>query len=195
MSEDRQTDTDSLTDRLSRNKRGLAALSFAESTVAPVPLETIVVPLMIGHPKRSIGIAVAIFAGCLVGASLFFVLGLWLKDPVVLPAIEWLGVADSFDDLTERLDSDGLFWTVFLVSFSPVPMQIATLGAGATGGSYLTFIAAIAASRGLRYFGLAILAQILGKRIEKLEIPKRTLTLVTFGLLVVIYAIYKLFLA
>jgi membrane protein YqaA with SNARE-associated domain len=162
-------------DRLARHRTGLAAISFAESTVVPIPLETIVVPLMVGHPRRALSIALSIWSGCLVGAALFYALGLTLVDPVVMPVLEWLGLAEDFRQMTERLGTEGLFWTVFLVSFSPAPMQLATLGAGAAQGNLAVFLAAIALSRGLRYFGLAILAQVVGERIAHLNLPKRVL--------------------
>ncbi len=160
------------TSRLSRSTGGLAALSFAESTVVPVPLETIVVPLMVGHPRRALKIALAIWLGCVVGATLFYLLGLLLADPLVHPVLGAVGLEDDFQKVADDLSGGGFFWTIFVVSFSPVPMQLATLGAGTVGGNPLVFIAAIALSRGLRYFGLAILAQLVGTRIAHLKIPK-----------------------
>lgn len=161
--------------RLARHRTGLAVLSFAESTVVPVPLETVVAPLMVGHPARALSIALAIWTGCLIGASAFYALGAFAAEPVVRPALEAIGLVQDFDDMTARLGADGLFWAVFLVSFSPAPMQLATLGAGAAGGNFAVFLAAIALSRGLRYFGLALLAQFLGVRIAHLRLPKRYL--------------------
>jgi membrane protein YqaA with SNARE-associated domain len=179
-------------DRLSRHRTGLAAMSFAESTVVPIPLETVVVPLMVGHPRRALGIALAIWIGCLVGALAFFFIGSTLVDPVVLPVLEWLGLAEEFEQTTDRLGSGGLFWAVFLVSFSPAPMQLATLGAGAAGGNVLVFLAAIALSRGLRYFGLAILAQFLGERIAHLDVPKRVLIPAMMIGLLAIWGLFQL---
>lgn len=159
------------TERLARHRVGLAAASFAESTLVPIPLETVVAPLMVGHHRHSFTIALSIWIGCLAGASLFYAIGFWLFDPVVLPILEWLNLRQGAEDLRADLGRDGLFWTVFLVSFSPAPMQLATLGAGAAGGNFWVFLTAIAASRGLRYFGLAILAQIFGPRLARLNIP------------------------
>lgn len=59
-------------DRLSRHRTGLAAISAAESTVVPIPLETVIAPLMVGHPRRALGIALWVWLGCLAGASLFY---------------------------------------------------------------------------------------------------------------------------
>ncbi|WP_223423060.1 YqaA family protein [Tateyamaria pelophila] len=162
-------------DRLARHRTGLAAMSFAESTVVPIPLETVVAPLMVGHPRQALTIATAIWIGCLGGALLFYAAGAWLAEPVVRPALAMLGLEEDFVNMSDKLGSEGLFWTVFLVSFSPAPMQLATLGAGAAHGNVITFISAIALSRGLRYFGLAILAQIVGPRIAEFGIPKRYL--------------------
>jgi membrane protein YqaA with SNARE-associated domain len=180
------------TGRLARHRTGLAALSFAESTVVPIPLETVVVPLMVGHPRRSITIATAIWIGCLVGSALFYFVGLWLKDPVVMPAIEWLGLTQDFEEMSRDLEGGGLFWTVFLVSFSPAPMQLATLGTGAVGGNFFVYMAAIAASRGLRYFGLAIIAQFVGERIAHWRVPKRVLVPAIAALLLLSWGVFQL---
>ncbi|MEQ9490627.1 MAG: hypothetical protein RIM72_16720 [Alphaproteobacteria bacterium] len=171
------------TDRLSQSRIGLCFLSFAESTVVPVPLETIVAPLMIGHPRRSVVIAIVIWLGSLAGAALFYGLGFWLADPVVHPVLEWLDLGDGLKDMTARLDKDGLFWVVFLVSFLPAPLQLATLGAGVAQANFLVFLLAIAASRGLRYGGLAVLALLLGRKIAALNIPTGRLVLMLSGVL------------
>lgn len=167
----------SWTSRLARHRTGLAALSFAESTVVPIPLETVVAPLMVCHHRRSVTIATAIWIGCLLGASLFYFVGLWLAEPVVRPVIEWLGLTQGFEQMQSDLEGSGFFWTVFLVSFSPAPMQFATLGAGAVKGNFLVFLAAIAASRGLRYYGLALLANIFGPKVAELNLPTGRLVL------------------
>jgi len=185
VSGDRTDPSPGWTDRLSRSKWGLALLSFAESTVMPIPLEAIVVPLMVGHPRRALRIALVIWLGCLVGASLFYAVGYLLADPVVHPVLQMLGLGGQFDEMSEKLSGGGLFWTVFLVSFLPAPLQLATLGAGTVGGNFAVFFAAILLSRGLRYFGMAVLAQFVGERLAHLDIPKRYLVLGLAAALVV----------
>ncbi|NND41015.1 MAG: DedA family protein [Silicimonas sp.] len=186
------TDAPDWMERLANHRAGLAALSFGESTVVPIPLEALVVPLMVGHPKRALVIAVWIWLGCLVGASLFYFVGLWLADPVVLPAIEWLGLNDDFEEMQDRLSGDSLFWVVFTVSLLPAPMQLATLGTGAVDGNFLVFISAIALSRGIRYFGLAILAQLIGERIANMNLPKRILIPALIAAFLVGWGIFQL---
>lgn len=180
------------TDRLSQSRIGLYFLSFAESTVMPIPLETLVAPLMIGHPRRSVVIAIVIWLGSLTGAALFYGIGYWLADPVVYPVLEWLNLAEGLKDMTARLDKDGLFWAVFLVSFLLAPLQLATLGAGVAQGNFLLFMLAVASSRGLRYGGLAVLALLLGRKIAALNIPTGRLVLVFGGVLFAGWAVLQL---
>lgn len=180
-------------ERLARHRTGLAALSVAEATVVPVPLEALVVPLMVGHPRRAMTIAVAIWIGALIGALAFYGLAALAFEPVVRPALEALGLAADFDEMTGRLGRDGLFWTVFLVSLLPAPMQLATLGAGAAGANVAVFLAAIALSRGLRYFGLALLAQLFGARIAHLNVPNRVLIPALMVTLVAVWGVMQLF--
>jgi len=180
------------TARLARHRTGLAALSFGESTIIPIPLETVVIPLMIGHPKRSLSIATAIWIGCIAGAAVLYAVGFWLAEPVVEPLLATLNLSDDFREMQRELEGGSLFWTVFIVSFSPVPMQIATLGAGTIGGNIVTTFAAIALSRGLRYFGLALLAQLLGERVAKLNIPTGKLVLGTAAIILLGWGIMQL---
>lgn len=180
------------TERLARHRTGLAALSFAESTVVPIPLEAVVAPLMVGHHRQATTIAVSIWLGCLLGASLFYGLGLWLFDPVVQPALDWLGLREGFEKMTEDLEGGTFFWTVFLVSFSPAPMQFATLGAGSVEGSFTLFFAAIAASRGIRYFGLALLARLFGPRIAQFNVPTGRIMLIVLAVGLAVWLISQL---
>lgn len=182
-----------LLERLAHHKTGLTGLSVAESTFLPIPLETLVVPLMVGHPARATAIALWIWLGALIGGAILFALGALAADSLVRPALAALGFAEDFDQMTERLGQEGLFWTVFVISVSPAPMQIATLGAGAAGGNPLTVLAAIALSRGIRYFGLALLAQFVGERLAHFDIPKRVLIPALIATLLVLWGLWQLF--
>lgn len=153
----------------------MGVLSFLESTVLPVPIEALAVPLMVGHPARAMALAGILWIGCILGATCFYLAGFTLADPIVRPVLDALGLLPAFETMTADLTRSGLFWTVFLVSVTPAPLQLATLGAGAVAGNPLVFLAAVALSRAIRYFGLALLAGLVGRRIERLKVRKRTL--------------------
>lgn len=169
--------------------RALGAASFLESTIVPIPLETLVAPLMAAHPRRAYSVATAILIGCLIGALLFYLLASWLFDPVVAPALAWLGLDESFAEARAHLEGRSFFWAVFLVSVTPLPFQLATLGAGAVGGNAAIFMAAVASSRAIRYFGLAVLARLFGERALRLAGSRTRLVIGGALLLVGLYLI------
>jgi membrane protein YqaA with SNARE-associated domain len=148
---------------------------------------------MAAHPDRAYRVAGAILAGCLIGALAFYLLASWLFDPVVAPLLDWLGLGESFQQARERMSGGNLFWAVFAVSVTPVPFQLATLGAGATGGSIIVFMAAVAASRAIRYYGLAWLARKFGPQVVEMAGGRRRLLIGGAGLLIGLYVLYQLF--
>ena len=188
----RPREEEDLVHRLAHGRWGVAALSAAESTILPVPLEAILIPLMVSAPRLALSLGLAALGGCLAGALLFYALGPWLFEPVVRPALEALGFMDAFRGVSARLSDDSSFFAaVLLISLSPIPMQIATLGAGAVHGPVWLFLAAIAISRGLRYLGLAVLARMLGHRLERMKVPRRKVFLGTIAALALGWLAYQ----
>lgn len=157
--------------RLAHSRIGIIVLSALESTVLPVPLEAILIPVMVARPTRALQIGLAALIGCVFGGLVFYSLGALLADPVVKPALEWFGATQDFNDITDRLQDGSLFLAVFVIAISPAPMQLATLGAGVVGASPLIFVAALIASRGIRYLGLSLLAKTFGPRLNGMSLP------------------------
>ncbi|TDL90836.1 YqaA family protein [Meridianimarinicoccus aquatilis] len=157
--------------RLAHSRIGIIVLSALESTVLPVPLEAILIPVMVARPTRALQIGLAALIGCVLGGLVFYSLGALLADPVVKPALEWFGATQDFIDITDRLQDGSLFLAVFVIAISPAPMQLATLGAGVVGASPLIFVAALIASRGIRYLGLSLLAKTFGPRLNGMSLP------------------------
>lgn len=158
-------------DAFAQSRAGIMVLSVMESSVLPIPLEAILIPLMVSRPRRAMPLALWALIGCVLGSALLYGAGHLFADPIVLPVVDALGQQEAFAEVQDELQSDSLFWTAFLLSVSPAPIQLASLGAGVIGGAPLIFLAAIAASRGLRYFGMALLAVVLGPRLEALHLP------------------------
>ena len=142
----------------------LVWLSFLEAIVIPIPLEAVLVPYMLARRDilwRIAGLALAGFLvaavlGYLIGALAFNTLGIWL--------IEAMGWQEAFGDVRQLFDRHG-FWALLLIGLLPIPSQVAMLAGGAFGFSLPLFMAAMALSRGVRYFGLALLVVLFGRRI------------------------------
>lgn len=145
------------------NRRNLTFVSFLESTFVPIPLELILAPLMVRRNANAFLIAFWVLVGCVAGALFFYGLGALLFDPVVKPALEYFGQSEATHKIKSEIGNDGVFWTVFVISLTPAPLQAATLGAGLAQANILYFTLAIVLSRGLRYFGFAAIMHFAGR--------------------------------
>ena len=142
-------------------------ISFLESTVVPIPLETILVPLMQARREKLWLIALMATIGCLIGALLFYALGYFLFDMFKELIMQHITTEQQLESFKQRMQTDG-FLFVFSTGVTPVPLQVATLAAGVTSYNIAFFIAATALGRVIRYFGLAILVYYFGDKTEKL---------------------------
>ena len=136
-------------------------MSALEATIIPIPLELILIPFMVLERDRIWSIASVALAGCLTGALAGYFIGYALFDSIGQWFINYLSLQDYYESFKATLETDG-FIAVFLVGVTPVPFQTAMLAAGVTGFSLPLFLLASGLSRGIRYYGLALLAMWLG---------------------------------
>ena len=136
-------------------------MSALEATIVPIPLELILIPYMVLERERIWAIAGVALAGCLFGAIGGYYIGFALFDSVGQWFLNYLNLQEYYQAFEATLKEDG-FIAVFLVGITPVPFQTAMLAAGATGFSLPLFLLASGLSRGIRYYGLALLASWLG---------------------------------
>lgn len=156
--------------RLAEGRLGLAVLSAMEATFLPIPLEAVLVPIMVSRPAHAVRIGLWALLGCLVGSMILYGLGL-LAQPLVDQLLGQLNLTDAFDQMKDRLSGGSLFLTVSLISLSPAPLQLASLGSGVVAANPIVFLLAVTASRGVRYLGLGVLAKWLGPKLQDIEIP------------------------
>ncbi|NOJ26094.1 YqaA family protein [Vibrio coralliilyticus] len=165
---------------------GVFTASLLESTIVPIPLEALLIPLL--HKRRDKLWQVALMAtlGCIVGALLGYALGYYifelLRDWVIT---NWI-TEQRLDTVILRIKTEG-FWFVMTLGVAPIPFQIAMLTAGATYFSLPLFLLATGLSRAIRYFGIALLVYIAGRKAEEL-IKKYKLATLVFLTLVLIVA-------
>ena len=136
--------------------------ALLETTVLPVPFELLLVPLMLRHRSMVWWIVLAALAGCVTGAFAGYAVGAFAFQTFGQSVLQSLGADQAMESFTERL-GEGAFWAIFLVGFTPVPVQVATLGAGFTEVSLVTFTLATLLSRGLRFGGLGLLVHRFGE--------------------------------
>jgi membrane protein YqaA with SNARE-associated domain len=151
-------------DRLDRSSYALPllfALSMAETLIIPIPIETILIPWMLSHPRRRWTIATVALAGNITAAALGYWLGVLAMEQWGDALIALFGSAETYQSFAEQMRTNG-FMSILAVGVTPTPLQIAMLAAGATGYSFPLFLLAVTVSRSLRYYGLAVLVHFAG---------------------------------
>ncbi len=173
-----------------KRPRHFGVLGFLEASVLPMPIEIITAPFMIAYPKRAIRMARAMWLGCMIAALALYGLSFMLYEPLVAPALETFGLSDEVTAFQERFSTNGLFWTVLTMALMPMPLQIASIGAGLVQGNLIVFLAAVATGRAIRYFGLAALSRLLGPKVEHILVSKRFGVSLLIGSVMAILALY-----
>lgn len=156
--------------RLNRSRHALwllFAVSFLETIVIPIPIETVLIPFFLTNRDRLWRTAAMVTAGCLAAAAVGYAIGFFLFESLGHSVIEQFGWQESYENFREMFDEHG-FWAVLAIGIIPIPFQIAMLVAGAASYPVWKFALAATIARGIRYFGLAWLAYAFGHRAEEL---------------------------
>ncbi|WP_419148299.1 YqaA family protein [Pseudoalteromonas 'SMAR'] len=147
--------------------RAIAVASFLESTIVPIPLEAVMVPLMQARREKLWHIAAFATLGCVFGAAVGYAIGYYLFDIFGTALVELVSTPEQFAEVKQQLQQQG-FWFVLTLGVAPVPFQLAMLGAGAAQYSLSLFLLATVIARALRYFGLALVVYYGGDQAEKI---------------------------
>jgi len=146
---------------------GVFTASFLESTIVPIPLEAVLIPLMQERRDKLWQIAFLATLGCILGAVFGYALGYFifelLRDWIIA---NWI-TEQQLDTVMHRINTEG-FWFIMTLGVAPIPFQIAMLAAGATHFSLPLFLLATALSRAMRYFGIALVVYVAGDKAEAL---------------------------
>ncbi len=145
-------------------ERYLAAMSFAESSFFPIPVDVMLAPMCLADREKWIRFAAiaTVFsvlggiAGYFIGYGLFDAIEPWLRESHYWAAYQ-----------TSRawFDEYGV-WIVFVAGFSPIPYKVFTIAAGVAALSFPGFVIASIIGRSARFFLVAGLVRAGGQRFE-----------------------------
>lgn len=175
----------------------LAALSFVEAVIFPVPPEVMIAPMTLAKPRRGLHYAALSLAFSLLGGALGYLLGRYAFDFVspLLAKIGWLpkieSVVASMRD--ELADPWRVFILLVLAGFTPVPLKVVTWASGIIGVAFVPFLAGLAVGRGKRVFLLAGALMLGGERAEQaIHRWIEPIGWAVLALLVVAFVVWKL---
>jgi len=162
---------------------GITVASFLESTIVPIPLEAVLVPLMQSRREKLWLIASMATIGCIIGALFGYALGYYLFDVIGEWAINAFSTPEQFEMVRQKMQEQG-FWFVISLGIVPIPFQIAMITAGATKYSLVLFLLATVIARSVRYFGLAVIVYYAGNQAERIISKHKVKTMILLTLLI-----------
>lgn len=157
----------------------LAAMSFVESSVFPLPPDILLIPMVLARPDRAWLIAGVCTVSSVVGGFAGYAIGLLLYDTIGQPVLAFYGYLDKFTVFQDLYNEWGA-WIVAGAGITPFPYKVITIASGVTQLDPVVFGVASVVSRGLRFFLVAALLWKWGAPM-RVFIEKRLGLLVTVG--------------
>jgi membrane protein YqaA with SNARE-associated domain len=145
--------------------RYLSALSFAESSFFPVPVDVMLAPMVLAKRESAWWYAGLATFWSVAGAVLGYLIGMFLFEQVALPIIEFYSLQPKFAEAQELFNEYGI-WIIVIAGFSPIPYKVATITAGVVSMPLVPFVLASIVGRGARFYLVAWLVYIGGQKIE-----------------------------
>ncbi|MBE1296813.1 YqaA family protein [Phycobacter azelaicus] len=139
----------------------LAVVSFAESSVFPIPPDVLMIPMILARPSRAWLIALVALVSSVLGGLLGYAIGAFFYEGVGQPVLQAMGKGDAIEAFNTRFNDFG-FWAVLMAGITPFPYKVITIMSGWTGMPLATFIATSILARAVRFFAVAALLRVFG---------------------------------
>ncbi|MDQ0313677.1 YqaA family protein [Amorphus orientalis] len=145
--------------------KALAGVSFAESSIFPIPPDALLIPMVIAKRERAWWFALICTVASVLGGAFGYLIGAVAFETVAEPILAFYGYAHKFEDFAARYNDYGA-WIVFIAGLTPFPYKVITIASGATGLDFAVFMVASVLSRGIRFFVVAGLLYLFGPPIR-----------------------------
>lgn len=162
-------------------EKGLAGVSFIESSLFPIPPDVLLIPMVLAERAKWLRYAFVCTLASVAGALLGYLIGAILYETVGAPILRFYGQEDKFQEIAAWYNRWG-GWGVFFAAITPFPYKVLTIFSGATGLNLTLFVLVSIVGRGLRFFLVAGLLYWFGP-------PIRTFIEKNLGLLFTLFMI------
>lgn len=156
--------------------RALAAVSFIESSIFPIPPDVMLLPMILARRERAWAYAALATAASVAGALVGYGLGFFLFDTIGRPLLEFYGYMDKFAAFQTTFNDQGA-WLVFFFGITFFPFKVITIASGVAQLNLTVFLLASLAARSLRFFIVAGLLWLFGEPVR--QFVEKRLALVT----------------
>src|ERR1051325_8341363 len=119
----------------------LLLVSFAESSVFPIPPDILLIPMILARPNRAWRLAALCTLSSVIGGLLGYAIGYFLFDAIGRPVLEFYHAMDRYDALKAGFDQWGT-WIIILKGMTPIPYKLITIASGVAHFDLAAFIGA-----------------------------------------------------
>ena len=171
----------------------LAAISFLESSIFPIPPDILLIPLIIAAPTRAFLIAFVCTISSVAGGAFGYYIGAELFNTIGDPILKFYSNVNEFEEFRTRFNEQG-HWAVLFAGITPFPYKVITITSGVTELPFWNFMFWSTIARGFCFFVVAALLWYFGEPIRHF-IEKRLGLMFTALLLILVagFAAIKLF--
>lgn len=145
-------------------ERYLGALSFAESSFFPIPVDVMLAPMCLADRRRAWRFASVATVFSVLGGLAGYAIGIVLFD-LIQPWLAESHYWGAYETSRAWFDRYGIV-AIFIAGFSPIPYKVFTIAAGAAALSLPGFFIASLIGRGARFFLVAGLVVWGGDKLE-----------------------------
>ncbi len=143
----------------------LAGVSFAESSVFPIPPDVLLLPMALADRTAAFRLALICTLASLAGACLGYAIGFWGYDLIGKPIVAFYHAESAMQTFAQTYNQWGA-WVVLAAAISFLPFKVATIASGITGLGILPFLLASLVGRAIRFYAVAGLAYAYGPAIR-----------------------------
>lgn len=129
----------------------LFALSFAESSIFPIPPDVLQIALTLERRNRAFYYAFVTLVGSVLGALLGYLIGIAFWEATEDFFLGFVFSRTQFNAVM-GLYQNWNFWIVFVAAFTPIPYKIITIAAGVFKINLFMFVIASIVGRAARFF-------------------------------------------
>lgn len=144
----------------------LAAISFTESIILPLPTAAFLMAIFLAGAKRWFYYAMYTTLFSVLGGIVGYFLGLLFFDTLGIKIIDFYHLQEELSHV-QGLYDDNAFWVTLVGAFTPVPYKIFVLTAGFLKANFVAFLIASIIGRGAQFYLIAVLMRKYGETVTK----------------------------
>lgn len=172
-------------------ERYLAAVSFAESSFFPIPVDVMLAPMVFANRSKAWRLAAITTVMSVFGGFFGYVLGAYFFDSFGNQVLDYFNAHETFAAVQASYIKHGML-IILLAGFTPIPYKIFTIASGVVGVALLPFLAISLLGRGARFFLVAGLIKLGGEKLESVIIEKvEMLGWLTLLIVAIAFGVYK----